>query len=63
MQDDSSRRDRDRNRERDRDYYANPRYLLVCANGCCGLSLPVRLPRYNEQCPSCGCAMNPVRQD
>jgi len=54
-------RDRDRNRDRDRDYYANPGFLLVCANGECGLSLPIRLPQYNQRCPRCGIVMNPVR--
>lgn len=50
-------------RECNRDYYANPKYLLVCLNGECGLSLPIRLPKYNTRCPRCGCAMTPVKTE
>ncbi len=61
MQNPQPRRDKDR--KRDRDYYAHPRYLLVCANGECGLSLPTRIGHFNERCPRCGCAMNCMRAD
>ena len=52
-----------RDRNHDRDYYSHPRYLLVCANGECGLSLPTRMPQYNTLCPRCQCVMNCMRQD
>ena len=52
-----------RDRDHNRDYYANPRHLLVCCNGECGLSLPTRMPQYGTPCPRCGCVLNVVRQD
>lgn len=44
--------------KQDRDERRQPIYLLICANGGCGLVLQSERPHYSDRCPLCNAPMN-----
>lgn len=49
---------RTRDVKQDRDDHRQQVYLLICANGGCGLVLQSERPHYSDRCPRCGAPMN-----